>query len=72
MANDKPIKVDDYVLNTEGYVFQVKAIDGDMVVLYGVVTNNGASFNTKHVSDRRKAKLQKVSASFVTALKGTP
>lgn len=72
MANDKPIKVDDYVVTPEGYVYQVKAIDGDFYVLQGVVTNAGASITGKCGIDRRKVKLQKVSAAFVNALKGTP
>lgn len=72
MANDKPLKVDDYVLTQDGYVYQVKAIDGDMLVLQGVATNLGNPLAGKTVSDRRKAKLQKVSTAFVNALKGTP
>ena len=72
MANDKPLKVDDYVVTPDGYVYQIKAIDGDFYVLQGVVTSGGSSFTSKNVVDRRKAKLQKVSTAFVNALKGTP
>lgn len=71
MANDKPLKVDDYVVTPDGYVYQIKAIDGDFYVLQGV-KNVGALLVGKYAVDRRKTKLQKVSAAFVIALKGTP
>ncbi len=70
MANEKPLKVDDHVLNPDGYAYQVKAIDGDKLVLQGVATYTGAQLTGKLVADRRTAKLQKVSAAFVIALKG--
>ena len=70
MGNEKPLKVDDYVVTPEGYVYQIKAIDGDMLVLQGIATNVGALLTGKIVVDRRKAKLQKVSPAFVIALKG--
>ncbi len=72
MGNEKPLKVDDYVITTDGYVYQIKAIDGDFYVLQGVSASNGSVFTSKTVVDRRKVKLQKVSAAFVNALKGTP
>ena len=72
MANDKPLKVDDYVVTPDGFVYQIKAIDGDFYVLQGVATSEGSSFTSKTVVDRRKVKLQKVSTAFVNTLKGTP
>jgi len=72
MGNEKPLKVDDFVVTPEGFVYQIKAIDGDMLVLQGVATNLGNPLAGKTVSDRRKVKLQKVSAAFINALKGTP
>lgn len=71
MANDKPLKVDDFVVTPEGFVYQIKAIDGDMLVLQGVVTNVGALLVGKYAVDRRKWKLHKISTAFVNTLKGT-
>ena len=71
MANDKPLKVDDYVVTPEGYVYQIKAIEGDMLVLQGVVSSVGSAFSRKYAVDRRKWKLQKISTAFVNTLKGT-
>jgi len=62
MGNDKPLKVDDFVVTPEGLVYQIKAIDGDMLVLQGAVTNVGALL----------VELQKISTAFVNTLKGTP
>lgn len=64
MGNEKPLNVDDYVVTPGGGVYQIKAIDGDMIVLQGM--------SGKMVADRRKLKLQKVSTAFVNTLKGTP
>lgn len=72
MGNEKPLKFDDYVVTPDGYVYQIKAIDGDMLVLQGVATNLGNPIEGKTVRDRRKFKLQKVSTAFVNTLKGTP
>lgn len=72
MGNEKPLNVDDYVVTPEGYVYQIKAIDGDFYVLQGVATNRGAAISGKSAGDRRELKLQKVSTAFVNTLKGTP
>ncbi len=72
MGNEKPLKVDDFVVTPEGFVYQIKAIDGDFYVFQGVATNRGAAIPGKSAVDRRKVKLQKVSTAFVNALKGTP
>ncbi len=72
MANDKPLKVDDYVVTPDGCVYQIRAVDGDFYVLQGVATSGGSSLASKNVVDRRKVKLQKVSTAFVNTLKGTP
>ncbi len=72
MGNEKPLKVEDYVLTPEGHAYQVKAIDGDFYVLQGVATNRGAAISGKSAVDRRELKLQKVSTAFVNTLKGTP
>ena len=72
MGNEKLLNVDDYVVTPEGYVYQIKAIDGDFYVLQGVATNRGAAISGKSAVDRRKLKLQKVSTAFVNTLKGTP
>ena len=72
MGNEKPLKVDDFVVTPEGFVYQIKAIDGGMLVLQGVVTNVGALLVGKYAVDRRKWKLQKISTAFVNTLKGTP
>ena len=64
MGNEKPLNVDDYVVTPGGGVYQIKAIDGDMIVLQVM--------SGKMVADRRKLKLQKVSTAFVNTLKGTP
>lgn len=72
MGNEKPLNVDDYVVTPEGYVYQIKAIDGDFYVLQGVATNRGAAISGKSAVDRRELKLQKVSTAFVNTLKGTP
>ena len=53
-------------------VYQIKAIEGDMLVLRGEATNRGNPLNGKTIVDQRKVKLQKVSAAFINALKGTP
>ena len=72
MGNEKPFKVDDFVVTPEGFVYQIKAIDGDMLVLQGVADSTGQVMSGKMVADRRKLKLQKVSTAFVNTLKGTP
>ena len=72
MGNEKLLNIDDYVVTPEGFVYQIKAIDGDMLVLQGVVTNVGALLVGKYAVDRRKWKLQKISTAFVNTLKGTP
>ena len=72
MGNEKLLNVDDYVVTPEGFVYQIKAIDGDMLVLQGVVTNVGALLVGKYAVDCRKWKLQKISTAFVNTLKGTP
>lgn len=72
MANDKPIKVGDLVVESAGHVHEVKAIDGEMIVLQGIAYANGQVMSGKMVADRRKVKLQKVSTAFVNTLKGTP
>lgn len=72
MGNEKLLNVDDYVVTPEGYVYQIKAIDGDFYVIQGVVTSGGAVISGKSAVDRRKLKLQKVSTAFVNTLKGTP
>ena len=72
MGNKKPFKVDDYVVTPEGYVYQIKAIDGDFYVLQGVATSGGTAIFGKSAVDRRELKLQKVSTAFVNTLKGTP
>jgi hypothetical protein len=72
MGNEKLLNVDDYVVTPEGYVYQIKAIDGDFYVLQGVATNRGAAISGKSAVDRRELKLQKVSTAFVNTLKGTP
>ncbi len=72
MGNEKPLKVDDYVVTPDGYVYQIKAIDGDFYVIQGVATSGGAAISGKSTVDRRKLKLQKVSTAFVNTLKGTP
>ena len=71
MGNEKLLTVDDYVVTPEGYVYQIKAIDGDFYVLQGVATNRGAAISGKSAVDRRELKLQKVSTAFVNTLKGT-
>ena len=72
MGNEKLLNVDDYVVTPEGYVYQIKAVDGDFYVLQGVATNRGAAISGKSAVDRRELKLQKVSTAFVNTLKGTP
>ena len=72
MGNEKLLNVDDYVVTPEGYVYQIKAIDGDLLVIQGEATNRGNPLNGKTIVDQRKVKLQKVSAAFINALKGTP
>ncbi len=72
MANDKPIKVGDYVVGPDGYAYKIEAIDGDLLVIQGEATNRGNPLNGKTIVDQRKVKLQKVSAAFINALKGTP
>ena len=72
MGNEKLLNVDDYVVTPEGYVYQIKAIDGDFYVLQGVATSGGAAISGKSAVDRRELKLQKVSTAFVNTLKGTP
>ncbi len=72
MGNEKPLKVDDYVVTPEGHVYQIKAIDGDFYVLQGVATSGGTAISGKSAVDRRELKLQKVSTAFVNTLKGTP
>ena len=72
MGTEKLLNVDDYVVTPEGYVYQIKAIDGDFYVIQGVVTSGGAVISGKSAVDRRKLKLQKVSTAFVNTLKGTP
>lgn len=70
MANEKPLKVDDHVIVT-GSVYKIVAIDGDIMVLQGVVSGTGGTLTGKITIDRRVARPQKVSLAFVTALKGT-
>jgi len=72
MGNEKLLNVDDYVVTPEGYVYQIKAIDGDFYVLQGVATSGGTAISGKSAVDRRELKLQKVSTAFVNTLKGTP
>ena len=72
MGNEKLLNVDDYVVTPSGYVYQIKAIDGDFYVLQGVATNRGAAISGKSAVDRRELNLQKVSTAFVNTLKGTP
>ena len=72
MGNEKPLNVDDYVVTPGGGVYQIKAIDGDMIVLQGIAYANGQVMSGKMVADRSKLKLQKVSTAFVNTLKGTP
>ena len=72
MGNEKLLNVDDYVVTPGGYVYQIKAIDGDFYVLQGVATSGGKAISGKSAVDRRELKLQKVSTAFVNTLKGTP
>lgn len=71
MGNDKPLKVDDFVVSQNGDVYQIKAADGDFYVLQGVVSSAGSAFSGKYAVDRRKWKLQKISTAFLNTLKGT-
>lgn len=64
------INVGDHVV-VDNDVYLVKATDGDLCVLEGVVDEDGGTITGRHAVDRRAAKPKKVNPAFVNALKGT-